>query len=182
MKRKSEALKSAKHKNYLDVFIKTSQFGEFRWEREFSEFCIRNFVPELKLKYLEVKEKYKFKGKSLTLRKWLDICIAEGITVLTDEQLPDDVTGGIGGCYGLAKDGTKFIWIRGTLSMKEALPVAAHELAHHFLGHSHVKIPSVVLDETKTLLESYLEQPELLAGELQAEILAAMLLTKSLED
>jgi hypothetical protein len=179
MQNKNKAFNSAKPKDFIDIFMKTTQFGEFKWRREFSEFCIKPFVPELKVKCLGVKEKYKFNGKALNLRKWLAICIAENVVPLTGEEVPE-VTDDMNGCYGSCKDGTKFIWIRSTLSLKNALPVAAHELAHHFLGHG--KEPAVVVDKSKTLLDSYLEQPERFKGELQAELLAAMFLVKSLDD
>jgi len=53
----SEMKNTAKEpETYLDFLMRNCQFQEFRWKREFTEFCIRKFVPKLESKCLEIKK------------------------------------------------------------------------------------------------------------------------------
>lgn len=168
--------KTKKTETYLDILMKNCQFREFRWKREFTEFCISKFIPKLESKCSEIKSKYEFDGQSLTLKKWLDICIGENVFPLTDEEAGEtsEMTNGFHATYD---NGTKAIWVRGTLSLEEALPVAAHELSHQILDHAG--LPFDTRTERTGSVEDYLDHPEHLRNEIEADVLGAMLLAES---
>jgi hypothetical protein len=174
---KKKKIKVKKPETYLDFLMRNCQFQEFRWKREFTEFCISKFVPKLESKCLEIKNKYDFNGQSLTLEKWLDICTAENVFPLTDEEA-GEVAETTNGFHATCDNGTKAIWVRGTLSLEEALQVAAHELAHHILNHSG--LPFDKDTEQTGSVEDYLDYPEHLQNEIEADVLGAMLLAETI--
>jgi hypothetical protein len=166
-----------KPETYLDILMRNCQFQEFRWKREFTEFCISKLVPKLESKCLEIKTKYDFNGQSLTLEKWLDICIAENVIPLTDEEA-GEVAETTNGFHATYNNGAKAIWVRGTLSLEEALPAASHELAHHILNHSGLAFDKDI--EHTGSIEGYLDYPEQLRNEIEADVLGAMLLAETI--
>lgn len=169
-KNKNEKAKQAKQKkNFLDVTMKISRFPELRYRREFTEFILSQFVSEAATKCLEIKEKYKIIGKSLTPGKAVEICFGEKLYIDVE---PENNRGYEKSWFGKTSAGEAVLWINPDSPLKEGQSIMLFGLADYLLnGNDDV----LFTDKTYNSLEELCENPALLKAAFRTEALAGML-------
>lgn len=173
----------SKKLSYFDTYLEICQFPEFRGNPNFAQFIIEKagYIPTVLAKADEIKQKYDFAGKPLTLDKWLEILVAENVYPLADEEVKARDRRNMRGFCCKLESGQSAIWVSGKLSLEEALPVAAPELAHYLFGHHEQNFERCPrLRSGEALLDKLTHYPTELKSEIEADLLAAVLISPEL--